>query len=126
MSNLDSLLGAIYVVSEISFSGAAHLVDRGSLSLLWTVIGCSVFLAFFVKYAVPALGFGDLTAIAQAVGAAVLFAGLALRWYAIIAGPILLTFLWRIRVEEAALLKGLGVQYQSFMDRTERLIPGIY
>jgi protein-S-isoprenylcysteine O-methyltransferase len=44
----------------------------------------------------------------------------------VVAVPILAVFLWRIHVEEAALLAGLGNQYRSYMDRTKRLIPGIY
>jgi protein-S-isoprenylcysteine O-methyltransferase len=45
---------------------------------------------------------------------------------AVVAVPILSVFLWRIHVEEAALLLGLGKQYRSYMDRTKRLIPGVY
>jgi protein-S-isoprenylcysteine O-methyltransferase len=64
-------------------------------------------------------------------GALLAFFGLALcvgNWasLAIIAIPILAVFLWRIHVEEAALLRGLGDQYRSYMDRTKRLIPGVY
>jgi protein-S-isoprenylcysteine O-methyltransferase len=64
-------------------------------------------------------------------GALLAFLGLALcigNWasLAIMAVPILAVFLWRIHVEEAALLRGLGNEYQSYMDRTKRLIPGIY
>jgi protein-S-isoprenylcysteine O-methyltransferase len=40
--------------------------------------------------------------------------------------PTFLAFSWRIRVEEAALLNGLGTRYQAYMDRTKRLIPGVY
>ena len=40
--------------------------------------------------------------------------------------PTFLAFSWRIRVEEAALLDGLGSRYQAYMDRTRRLIPGVY
>ena len=45
---------------------------------------------------------------------------------AVMAVPILSVFLWRIHVEEAALLSGLGSQYRSYMDRTKRLIPDVY
>ena len=40
--------------------------------------------------------------------------------------PILAVFLHRMRVEEAALLQGLGDPYRAYMLRTTRLIPGIY
>jgi protein-S-isoprenylcysteine O-methyltransferase len=55
-------------------------------------------------------------------GALLAFFGLGL----CIGNSILAVFLWRIHVEEAALLRGLGNQYQSYMDRTKRLIPGVY
>jgi protein-S-isoprenylcysteine O-methyltransferase len=45
---------------------------------------------------------------------------------AVMAVPIFSVFLWRIHVEEAALLSGLGGQYRNYMDRTKRLIPGVY
>jgi protein-S-isoprenylcysteine O-methyltransferase len=44
----------------------------------------------------------------------------------VVAVPILSVFLWRIHVEEAALLSGLGDHYRSYMIRTKRLIPGVY
>ena len=64
-------------------------------------------------------------------GALLAFLGLGLcigNWasIAIVAIPILSVFLWRIHVEEAALLLGLGDQYRRYMDRTKRLIPGVY
>ena len=45
---------------------------------------------------------------------------------AVVALPIALVFLWRIHVEEAALLQGLGESYRQYMGRTKRLIPGLY
>ena len=35
-------------------------------------------------------------------------------------------FLYRIRVEEAALVGGLGESYRRYIGRTRRLLPGIY
>ena len=40
--------------------------------------------------------------------------------------PILVVFLRRMNVEEAALLKGLGEPYRDYMQRTKRLLPGLY
>jgi protein-S-isoprenylcysteine O-methyltransferase Ste14 len=66
------------------------------------------------------------------LGILLFVAGLAIRGYAImylvalLTLPTFLAFSWRIRVEEAALLDGLGTRYQAYMDRTKRLIPGIY
>jgi protein-S-isoprenylcysteine O-methyltransferase len=152
---LASILAAVYVASEFALSvvkrarsGKTRLADQGSLALLWIVISCSMFLAFSQKYEMPQFDFRALAVPAAAIGAVFFVAGLALRWYAIIylgrfftvnvaiasdhrliaimAIPILAVFLWRIHVEESALLRGLGNQYRSYMDRTKRLIPGVY
>jgi protein-S-isoprenylcysteine O-methyltransferase Ste14 len=40
--------------------------------------------------------------------------------------PILVAFLYRIRVEEAALIQAFGDDYKKYIARTKRLIPGIY
>ena len=40
--------------------------------------------------------------------------------------PVFLVFLWRMRVEESALLQGLGDPYRDYMSRTKRLIPAVY
>ena len=44
----------------------------------------------------------------------------------IITVPILLAYLYRIKVEEIALVQTLGDDYVEYMKRTKRLIPGIY
>jgi protein-S-isoprenylcysteine O-methyltransferase len=64
-------------------------------------------------------------------GALTAFLGLGLclgNWasLAVVSVPTFLVFLRRMRVEEAALLLGLGNQYQDYMKRTKQLIPGIY
>jgi len=40
--------------------------------------------------------------------------------------PILAATLWRIHIEEAALLEALGEDYRRYMQRTRRLVPGVY
>jgi protein-S-isoprenylcysteine O-methyltransferase Ste14 len=35
-------------------------------------------------------------------------------------------FLYRMRVEEAALTAAFGERYRQYMQRTARLIPGVY
>ena len=40
--------------------------------------------------------------------------------------PIFLAFVYRMKVEERALLAGLGENYAAYLRRTKRLIPGIY
>ena len=64
-------------------------------------------------------------------GALMVFLGLGLcigNWLsvAVMIVPISLVFIWRIHVEEAALLQGLGDSYREYMGRTKRLIPSIY
>lgn len=64
-------------------------------------------------------------------GALLAFLGLALsldNWVslALIVLPIGMAFRRRIRVEERALANALGQPYTSYMQRTRRLIPGVY
>ena len=40
--------------------------------------------------------------------------------------PCVAVMLWRIRIEEVALLQGLGGSYQNYMQSTRRLIPWVY
>jgi protein-S-isoprenylcysteine O-methyltransferase len=40
--------------------------------------------------------------------------------------PIIGAFLWRIRIEEHTLIEALGEDYRAYMQRTKRLIPGVY
>jgi protein-S-isoprenylcysteine O-methyltransferase len=40
--------------------------------------------------------------------------------------PIIAITLWRIHIEEEVLLGALGEPYRAYMQRTKRLIPGIY
>jgi protein-S-isoprenylcysteine O-methyltransferase Ste14 len=45
---------------------------------------------------------------------------------AVVIVPTTAAVLYRIHVEEAALIEGFGSQYQSYRRTTKRLIPGIY
>ena len=40
--------------------------------------------------------------------------------------PIVAAFLWRINIEERALIDALGQDYRSYIQRTKRLIPWVY
>ena len=40
--------------------------------------------------------------------------------------PCCAVTLWRIHIEEAALIEGLGEPHRQYRQRTKRLIPGIY
>ena len=44
----------------------------------------------------------------------------------IVVVPVLLTFLYRIKVEESTLLNQSGLEYSEYMKHTWRLIPWIY
>lgn len=64
-------------------------------------------------------------------GALLAFLGLALsldNWasLALIVLPVLMAFQRRIRIEERALANALGQPYTNYMQRTRRLVPGIY
>ena len=64
-------------------------------------------------------------------GALLAFVGFSLslgNWAAaiIILVPIFVVFVYRMHVEERALIAALGEQYRSYRHRTKRLIPGVY
>ncbi len=64
-------------------------------------------------------------------GALTSFAGLALcssSWLSmlIILIPITIAFLYRIRIEERALVSAFPVEYREYCARTPRLFPGLY
>lgn len=44
----------------------------------------------------------------------------------VISLPIALAFLYRINVEERALVQALGERYRAYIKRTKRLIPFVY
>ncbi len=55
--------------------------------------------------------------------------GLVMRNWAsllLISGPIFFAFLYRINVEERALLAALGERYRAYSKKTKRLIPFVY
>jgi protein-S-isoprenylcysteine O-methyltransferase len=64
-------------------------------------------------------------------GALLAFLGLALtlnNWLSLvlIVVPVTIAFRRRIRIEERALANALGRPYTSYMQRTKRLVPGVY
>src|SRR5664279_62984 len=88
--NLASVLGLVYVVSEICLgikkrakTDASRDGDRGSLRLIWFVIVPSVVLAFNMPYFLPSAHLGAVRALNLA-GTLIFVAGLAIRWYAIV------------------------------------------
>jgi protein-S-isoprenylcysteine O-methyltransferase len=65
------------------------------------------------------------------IGALIAFLGFGFclgNWWSILflSVPIIGAFLWRIRIEETALLEALGQNYRDYMRRTEKLIPWVY
>jgi protein-S-isoprenylcysteine O-methyltransferase len=185
-AQLAPQLGVLYTLSELGLlwlkrSGTtAADADRGSLSLIWLVIGLSVGASFVCANALPRLVLGA-AALWRPAGVAVFAAGIALRWLAILSLgrfftvnvaiasdhqlvergpyrwvrhpsytgallaflglglclnnwaslaalmlPVSVVFLWRMRIEEAALLATFGGRYRDYMRRTRRLIPFIY
>ena len=64
-------------------------------------------------------------------GALLAFAGLGLSFsswvsLAVIFIPILLAFLFRIKVEEEALIAAFGESYKIYISKTNKLVPGVY
>jgi protein-S-isoprenylcysteine O-methyltransferase len=86
--SFPSLLGILFAISElvISFRRRAEGSDRdkGSLALIWVVIVVCVVFAYNATYSFPAGDLGSLAEPARALGYVLFFAGIALRWYAII------------------------------------------
>jgi protein-S-isoprenylcysteine O-methyltransferase Ste14 len=90
MNSMASLLGTVYVLSELALmlkkranSAESQIEDKGSLNLLWIVIVASVTLAFALANSFPAAAMSAAPAL-RYLGIAVFAAGLALRWYAIV------------------------------------------
>jgi protein-S-isoprenylcysteine O-methyltransferase len=90
MNSTASLLGTIYVLSELALtlgkrakSAESRVEDKGSLNLLWIVIAASVALAFNLAYSFRAAAMNAAPAL-RYLGIALFVAGLALRWYAIV------------------------------------------
>jgi protein-S-isoprenylcysteine O-methyltransferase Ste14 len=176
----------LFGISELALAifkrsrGTAKDQDRGSLLLLWGVIGLSIFLAIFLTYAAPRFACTP-NALQYYCGLVLFLLGIVLRWWAIVhlgrfftvnvaiatdhrvvsdgpyrlvrhpsyAGifllfigmglllfnwlsalvlvvPTFLLFLYRMRVEERALLQALGEPYRAYMARTKRLVPFLY
>ncbi|HEX4243476.1 MAG TPA: isoprenylcysteine carboxylmethyltransferase family protein [Steroidobacteraceae bacterium] len=85
-----TVLGFIYLLSELAVlfskragSDAAGATDRGSLRLIWTVIGIAVSLSFFLSHVVIGAAMGAESLLRPA-GTALFAAGLILRWSAIL------------------------------------------
>jgi len=93
-----------YFTVDVSISAEHRLIDSGPYRFIRHPTYTGALLAFF------GLGFclGNWLSI--------LFLSL----------PTIGAFLWRIRIEERALVEALGEQYRAYMRRTKRLIPFIY
>jgi len=63
-------------------------------------------------------------ALAAAIGAILALGNLASLLVMLV--PIFAVVLWRIRIEEAALVEAFGDQYRAYMKKTRRLIPLVY
>ncbi len=64
-------------------------------------------------------------------GALMAFLGLAMclsNWasLAVLMVPVLAVFVWRMHIEESALLQAFGASYRDYMNRTKRLVPAVY
>lgn len=64
-------------------------------------------------------------------GALIAFTGVGLAfgdWFAVIVllVPVMAAIMYRVRVEERALVDALGTNYEEYRTRTKRLIPGVY
>lgn len=187
MSSFIDVLIILWVSSEVLLAfarranpGQTRISDRGTERLLWAIIVAAV----GVSVALRNISWGRFpitTALLQALAFLFLVAGIAVRWWAILAlghsfttnvavapeqkvvtsGPyrwirhpayagMLLAFLgcgwhlgswlslatlvlpvlgavlYRVSVEEAVLLEGLGDEYREYQQATKALIPRIF
>lgn len=146
------MLWGVIVASVMGAIFAAHIFRSFTFSRYFYPYGCGVFfIGLIVRwYAILYLGRFFTVDVAihsdhQVVdtgpyrfvrhpsyfGALLAFAGLGvclLNWVSIliIFIPITSAFLYRIRIEESALLGSLGDRYSDYTKRTKRLIPFIY
>jgi len=88
-TTVADVLGMIYVLSELglAYKKRARVAetgdrDRGSLTLLWIVIVCSITLAFYIEHLLPSAGMGAAPVV-RPLGIILFAAGLTIRWLAI-------------------------------------------
>ena len=93
-----------FFTANVAITTDHKLIDTGPYHLVRHPSYTGLFLIFF--------GFG------------LSFANLASLLIMIV--PVYAVFLWRIRVEEQALLGAFGEKYRDYMKRTKRLVPGVY
>jgi protein-S-isoprenylcysteine O-methyltransferase len=81
-------LALLYGVSEVAIStflrskSDSSATDKGSLRMIWRVIGVSMASAIAASYFIPAAFFGN--SVVYGIGLALFVLGLACRWYAIV------------------------------------------
>jgi len=187
LSSVFSIAAAAWGVSEIILgvrtrakSATASVRDRGSLMVLWSVIGVALVAGVAARaFSSTQIHLSSLWVFA--IGLTLLVAGAAIRWLAILTlgrwftsnvaigpghrmvqtgiyrylrhpsymgmllafagigmaqrnwlslavvmAPITAAVLYRIHVEEAALLEAFGQEYRDYRKSTRRLLPGLY
>jgi protein-S-isoprenylcysteine O-methyltransferase Ste14 len=92
-----------YFTVDVRVTEHQHVVDTGPYRL----IRHPSYTGAFMQFLGLALCIGNLLSVLMLV-------------------PIVLVFLYRMRVEEGALERGLGEAYASYRRRTKRLIPFLY
>jgi protein-S-isoprenylcysteine O-methyltransferase len=149
-----SLLWIVILVSVVLAFNLVYLAPAAAMADApeWRLLGAALFVAGLVLrwYSIIHLGrfFTVNVAIAtdhrlidtgpyrfirhpSYTGALMAFLGLGLcmaNWASLAAliVPVWLVFLRRMQVEETALLRAFAASYEDYMQRTKRLIPGVY
>jgi len=146
------ILWTVIVGSVVAANFASHLFTGFAFSKSLYPYGCGIFCGgLFVRwYAILYLGRFFTVDVAihsdhrvvdsgpyhfvrhpSYFGALVAFFGLGvclLNWISllVIFIPVTLAFLYRISVEESALIGALGISYADYTQRTKRLLPFVY
>lgn len=140
-----SIYGAIHLTYTLprfalAWSATAHwsgvlLFVTGTALRWWSIIHLGRF--FTVNVAIAAdhrvVDDGPYTYVRHPsyTGVFMAFTGLGLllfNWVAalVLVMPVIVMFLWRMHVEEQALVQGLGEPYLAYMRRTKRVLPFVY
>lgn len=107
-------------VRELARGKGRSAHDRATRALIGLAVGAAIALAARSGSLAPSLHTGGPH---RAAGLILMWLGLALAVCVVLP---LAALLWRIRVEEAEMVRVLGDPYRTYQQRTKRLVPGLW
>lgn len=130
-----SVRSAEFAIGAALLWGAVGLFFFGLVLRWWAIVHLGRFFTVDVAIATDHRVVDDgpyrLVRHPSYTGALLEFLGLAIlltNWLAgaVLFLPVLIALLWRIRIEEKALVEALGPAYQTYVQRTWKLVPYFY